>query len=129
VVPSCPPLLMGDATLGLPRSCAYPGCPEVVTGAPRCPTHTVSNTQRTGSRARKVAAKMKAEQPWCSSCGSPGTAANPLTIDHIIPLSRGGTNARENKTVLCYRCNRLKSDAVGPSAPIQTTNDNTIVIA
>jgi 5-methylcytosine-specific restriction protein A len=114
--------------MSLPRSCAYEGCPEVVVGTPRCPAHTVSNTQRTGSRARKVAARMKAEQPWCSSCGSPGTAANPLTIDHIVPLSRGGTNARENKMVLCYRCNRLKSDAIG-SVPTQTTNDNTIVIA
>jgi 5-methylcytosine-specific restriction protein A len=119
---------MGDATLSLPRSCAYPGCPETVMGTPRCPTHTVSNTQRTGSRARKAAARMKAEQPWCSSCGSPGTAANPLTIDHIIPLSRGGTNARENKTVLCYRCNRLKSDAVGTVVPV-ASDDHNIVIA
>jgi 5-methylcytosine-specific restriction endonuclease McrA len=58
---------------------------------------------------------MKQEQPWCTSCGSPGTAANPLTIDHIVPLSKGGTNARENLMVLCYRCNRLKSDAIAPT--------------
>jgi 5-methylcytosine-specific restriction endonuclease McrA len=86
---------------------------------------------RNGSRNRKVAAQLKAQQPWCSSCGSPGTAANPLTIDHIIPLSRGGTNARENKTVLCYRCNRLKSDALGPNVPAgdDRDRDHGIVIA
>jgi len=28
--------------------------------------------------------------------------------------------------VLCYRCNRLKSDAIG-SGPIQTTNDNIVI--
>jgi 5-methylcytosine-specific restriction endonuclease McrA len=71
---------------------------------------------------------MKAEQPWCSSCGSPGTAANPLTIDHIIPLSRGGTNARENKMVLCYRCNRLKSDAI-TAIVTNDDHDHGIVIA
>jgi 5-methylcytosine-specific restriction enzyme A len=107
--------------MSLPRSCAVPSCPEVVVGTPRCPTHTVPPAMRKGSRNRKVAAQMKAEQPWCSSCGSPGTAANPLTIDHIIPLSKGGTNARENKCVLCYRCNRAKSDAVGSTV---TVNDD-----
>jgi 5-methylcytosine-specific restriction endonuclease McrA len=64
---------------------------------------------------------MKQEQPWCTSCGSPGTAVNPLTVDHIVPLSKGGTNARENLMVLCYRCNRTKSDAIGP---IVTPNDD-----
>jgi 5-methylcytosine-specific restriction endonuclease McrA len=115
--------------MSLPRSCAYPGCPEVVTGVPRCKKHTVNNTLRTGSRARKVAYRMKVEQPWCSYCGSPGTEKNPLTIDHIIPLSQGGTNARENLTVACYRCNRKKSDAVGAIVAIRrstssSTNDD-----
>ena len=120
-------LMSTTRPMSLPRSCAYPGCPEVVTGATRCPTHAVSNTKRTGSRARKVAAKMKAAQPWCTYCGSPGSEDNPLTIDHIIPLTRGGTNARENLTVACYRCNRAKSDAVGT---VRTaTNDHNIMIA
>jgi 5-methylcytosine-specific restriction endonuclease McrA len=114
--------------MNLPRSCAVPKCPEVVVGTSRCPTHTVSNTQRTSSQARKRAHRMKQEQPCCTSCGSPGTAANPLTIDHIVPLSKGGSNARENLMVLCYRCNRTKSDAVGPLTPIRN-DDNTIVIA
>lgn len=30
------------------------------------------------------------------------------TLDHIIPVSRGGTNERENLTVCCNRCNLLK---------------------
>jgi 5-methylcytosine-specific restriction endonuclease McrA len=56
---------------------------------------------------------MKAEQPFCSYCGSPGTPkTNPLTIDHIIPLSRGGTNRRDNLTVACLRCNVSKHDSL-----------------
>lgn len=116
----------------LPRSCSYPGCPHVVTGTSRCREHTVNNTQRTGSRARKVAYQMKVAQPWCSYCGTPGTEHNPLTIDHVIPLSQGGSNARENKVVACYKCNRKKSDAVGAIEAVRRSakaETNTINIA
>lgn len=32
------------------------------------------------------------------------------TIDHIIPLSRGGTNKRKNIVGCCKRCNEKKAD-------------------
>lgn len=35
---------------------------------------------------------------------------NPLTIDHIKPLARGGTAEVVNLQVLCRICNGLKSD-------------------
>jgi 5-methylcytosine-specific restriction endonuclease McrA len=113
--------------MSLPRSCAEPGCPETVTGAPRCPKHAIPVSKRTGSRARRVARQMKQAQPWCTYCGAPWTKENPLTIDHIVPLTRGGTNARENLTVACYRCNRAKSDAVGRVLP--TPIEDNVVIA
>jgi hypothetical protein len=31
-------------------------------------------------------------------------------IDHVMPVSRGGTNARDNLAAACWRCNRQKSD-------------------
>jgi len=30
------------------------------------------------------------------------------TIDHIIPLCKGGGNTKDNMVIACYNCNRLK---------------------
>lgn len=40
----------------------------------------------------------------CLCCGS----TEKITLDHIIPLSKGGTNTIENLQPLCSRCNRKK---------------------
>lgn len=42
----------------------------------------------------------------CLSCGMVG----PVTIDHIIPLSLGGTNTVDNIQPLCNRCNSKKGN-------------------
>lgn len=36
------------------------------------------------------------------------------TIDHVIPLSRGGSNRQENLQLACERCNNQKANRVGP---------------
>lgn len=42
----------------------------------------------------------------CNYCG----ATDDLAVDHIIPLSRGGTNDPENLTPACKPCNSSKGD-------------------
>ena len=32
-----------------------------------------------------------------------------LTVDHLVPASRGGTEAHANLVASCYNCNHLKS--------------------
>ena len=42
----------------------------------------------------------------CVYCGSKKN----LTVDHIIPVSRGGSNELSNLMTLCVWCNSKKSD-------------------
>lgn len=41
----------------------------------------------------------------CVSCGKPAD-----TIDHIVPLSKGGGNEDDNLQPMCWDCNRAKGD-------------------
>ncbi|MGB6294665.1 MAG: HNH endonuclease [Rivularia sp. (in: cyanobacteria)] len=45
----------------------------------------------------------------CQSCGKQYGETS-LTIDHIIPLARGGSNDISNLQTLCFTCNRKKTD-------------------
>lgn len=45
----------------------------------------------------------------CVICGKP-IKQNDYTIDHIIPISCGGTNAFENLQLSCKCCNQMKQD-------------------
>jgi hypothetical protein len=47
----------------------------------------------------------------CSYCGArpPGVV---LTIDHVVPVSKGGTNDESNLVAACWECNAGKSARV-----------------
>ncbi|WP_422388695.1 HNH endonuclease [Afipia carboxidovorans] len=67
---------------------------------------------------RKVRDRIAADHGWeCAYCGVPvvtitysSDSDNLATIDHRIPLSRGGTWKRRNLTCACRRCNNEKGD-------------------
>lgn len=42
------------------------------------------------------------------TCGYCGQQGGHLECDHVVPLSRGGTNDRANLITACYDCNRSK---------------------
>jgi 5-methylcytosine-specific restriction endonuclease McrA len=54
-----------------------------------------------------------AAQPWCSLCG----ATSDLTVDHIIPLKRGGETRLDNYRVLCRSCNSRRGAGDDPKPP------------
>lgn len=45
----------------------------------------------------------------CALCGKP-VKFKELTIDHKVPLSKGGSNGMENLQLTCKGCNSTKSD-------------------
>ncbi len=52
----------------------------------------------------------------CAHCGTPLDRFTNLSVDHFIPLGKGGTNDPENLTVLCDDCNSNKSDMILPAS-------------
>ena len=45
----------------------------------------------------------------CVKCGS----RENLEYDHIVPISKGGSNTARNIELLCEKCNREKKDNIG----------------
>lgn len=55
---------------------------------------------------RRIRLRIFKRDGWaCTYCG---TSAEPLECDHIVPISRGGSNDDSNLTTACRRCNRSK---------------------
>ena len=72
--------------------------------------HRVRHAIRSNpSRWKKLSAKARKLQPWCSTCGTSGD----LTADHIIPIVERPDLAYviENIDILCRPCNGRKAGA------------------
>ena len=46
----------------------------------------------------------------CFFCGTGGSKKNYLTIDHVKPKSKGGTNMQDNLVCCCKTCNQKKGN-------------------
>jgi len=66
-------------------------------------------------RERERARKLRRTQYWrrllekgvCHYCGR-GVPAAELTMDHIVPLARGGRSVKGNVVACCKECNSRK---------------------
>jgi hypothetical protein len=59
----------------------------------------------------------------CAYCHtSEANCGIPLTIDHILPLSKGGVNSLENLCLACRPCNEFKASLTEAIDPL--TGDN-----
>lgn len=44
----------------------------------------------------------------CAYCGSEASARQPLTLDHLRPRIKGGSNESSNLVTACHRCNSAR---------------------
>ncbi len=66
-------------------------------------------------RNRQKARLLRKSQWWkrqcakgrCHYCGQP-TAPNELTMDHVVPIGRGGKSTKGNVVAACKTCNSKK---------------------
>ena len=99
------------------KPCLEPRCPNDAHRGPRCPEHTKQH-QAYRDRWRGNACERGYGYRWqqmrkrvlardgsiCSDCGRTPPDVR-LTIDYVIPLAHGGSNALDNLRVLCLACN------------------------
>ena len=69
---------------------------------------TASRIERPGIPEEVRIAVWRRDSGRCSRCGS----RERLEYDHIIPISRGGSNTTRNIELLCEICNRSKGDEI-----------------
>jgi 5-methylcytosine-specific restriction protein A len=103
------------------RPCAQPGCPTLVAKG-RCSAHRLAYERQRGSPSArgydhawlKLRAQVLREEEYCQGCGRWRDDRD--HVDHIVPLSQGGTNDRENLQRLCLSCHSRKTMGENRSA-------------
>lgn len=68
-----------------------------------------------------ISAQLTRQNHMCYWCSQPLTA---YEVDHVIPVSRGGSNSADNIVLSCSNCNRTKSNKLPytewtPPSPLQ----------
>lgn len=61
------------------------------------------------SRWRRIRKQVLAEDPLCCHCEARGRVTLATEVDHITPLSDGGTHERDNLQPLCKSCHSKKT--------------------
>ena len=76
-------------------------------------TVDAAQVKRERSKAREIRGsswwKQQVGKGICYHCGKKSAREN-LTMDHLIPLSRGGRSTKKNIVVSCKECNSHKKN-------------------
>jgi 5-methylcytosine-specific restriction enzyme A len=95
------------------RACAAPGCGNLVPKG-RCSAHRRAYAAQRGSPSAKgydhawlaIRAAVLLEERCCRVCGTEQASDH---VDHLVPLSKGGTHDRDNLQRLCRSCHSRKT--------------------
>ena len=72
------------------------------------PHHYLFNLETLSSSEARRLWRRKIKERWDYECAYCGSNKN-LTIDHIVPRSKGGTDFTKNVVCCCHDCNQSKS--------------------
>lgn len=98
------------------RPCSYPGCPRLTDGR-FCEEHAKAEAKRYEQHDRDPAVHRRYGRAWkrirdsyvqqhplCERCQEHGKLTPTEEVHHKVPLSEGGTHARNNLIALCKSC-------------------------
>ena len=71
------------------------------------PNQYLFNLKTTSSQEAKRLWRRKIKERWDYECAYCGSTKN-LTIDHIVPRAKGGTDFTKNCLCACHSCNQDK---------------------
>lgn len=82
---------------------------QVYNSAKRAKLYGVENTLSLATWKRVL----ERSNGYCCYCGI-NVGVNKLTLEHLVPLSRGGANAEHNVAAACQSCNQTKGNRDRP---------------
>lgn len=62
-----------------------------------------------GRRLQRIRQQQLAANPLCEHCKAKGIITLAKEVDHIKPLSKGGTDTPDNRQNLCVACHKAKT--------------------
>ena len=108
------------------RPCSYPGCPNLTDGQ-YCKEHEAAArrqynkyersadvNKKYGRAWKRIRDRYAAAHPLCEMCLKEGRLTPVDEVHHIVPISQGGTHARDNLMSLCRSC----QDSPRPWRPV-----------
>lgn len=104
-------------------------CGRLTRNPSRCDVHQAEymaarNARRGSANARGYTAEYRKRAAYvlaqhrathgehCPGYRVPAHVSSDLTVDHIVPLAKGGTHELSNLSVLCRACNARKRDHI-----------------
>lgn len=113
------------------RPCRQPGCPNLAeAGEQYCSKHKseanyeynhyrrdADSKKHYGRAWKRIRDSYISRHPLCEECLKSGRYVPAVEVHHLIPLSNGGTHARDNLISLCHACHMKKHGELGSHHP------------
>lgn len=107
------------------RPCSYLNCPNLTDGQ-YCEQHTAvarksynkyerstDINKKYGRAWKRIRDKYVSQHPLCELCLQHGRVVPTDEVHHKVPISKGGTHAKENLMSLCRSCHNKMHHELG----------------